>query len=31
VPDATASGAVPLTFTVNGTSAAQTLYIAVQN
>jgi uncharacterized protein (TIGR03437 family) len=31
VPSVAASGAVPLTFTVDGVNGAQTLYIAVQN
>jgi uncharacterized protein (TIGR03437 family) len=31
VPNAAASGAVPLTFTLDGASGTQTLYIAVQN
>jgi uncharacterized protein (TIGR03437 family) len=31
VPSVAASGAVPLTFTVDGVSGTQTLYIAVQN
>jgi uncharacterized protein (TIGR03437 family) len=31
VPNVTANGAVPLTFTVDGTNGTQTLSIAVQN